>query len=179
MATSRAAAMQPAAPLRPGQRVPAASLPAVPDGRLVALREPARGAPVIVVLRSADPEEGSEVLLRLTQAHHSLDIWAGRPLVIVPASVENAARLVGSVDGVPFSVLADPDGEVRRRLGVPADRAALVIADRWGVVYNAVEADTARDLPPVDEVIEWVRYLATQCPECGVPDEPGRGEWGP
>jgi len=119
------------------------------------------------------------VLLRLTQAHHSLGVWAGRPLVIVPASVENAARLVGSVDGVPFPVLADPDGDVRRRLGVPADRAALVIADRWGVVYNAVEADTARDLPPVDEVIEWVRYLATQCPECGVPDEPGRGEWGP
>src|SRR5690554_969938 len=97
MASSRASAIRPEALLRPGQRVPATSLPAVPDGRLVALREPARGAPVIVVLRSANPEEGADVLVRLTQAHHSLEIWAGRPLVIVPASVEGAARLVGSV----------------------------------------------------------------------------------
>ncbi|MGQ0814860.1 MAG: hypothetical protein ACT4O1_10400 [Gemmatimonadota bacterium] len=45
------------------------------------------------------------------------------------------------------------------------------------MVYFAKETTTFTDLPSAIEVEEWLRYLATQCPECGVMDEPGRGEW--
>jgi hypothetical protein len=30
-----------------------------------------------------------------------------------------------------------------------------------------------------EEIEEWMKFLATQCPECGVIDEPGHGEWAP
>lgn len=177
MAVQGSASGQREAPLRPGQRLPRLALPAAPDGSRVALRDPARGAPVVAILRP--DEDGVALLERLARAVEPLRVWAGRPLAIVPATLEEATALVGRVDGVPFPVLADVDGDVLRRLGVQSGRTALIIADRWGVVYYSVEADTAAELPDDAEVVEWVRYLATQCPECGVPDEPGRGEWAP
>lgn len=163
--------------LRPGQRLPVMTLPAVPDGHPVELRDPMRGAPVVVVLRDASSTAGAELLDRLTQAAESLELWAGRPLAIVPGPLEEATQLVGRVEGVPFPVLADVDGAALRRLGVQRGKAALLIADRWGVVYDAVEADSEAELPPESETVEWAKYLSTQCPECGVPDEPGPGEW--
>lgn len=178
MAVQQSPSGQREAPLRPGQRLPSLSLPAVPDGRMVALRDPSHGAPVIAVLRPAGDDATAE-LERLARAAKNLELWAGRPLAIVASSLEEATELVGRVEGVPFPVLADVDGAALRRLNVPSNRSALIIADRWGVVYHSVEAETAAELPEEDEVIEWVQYLATQCPECGVPDDPGHGEWEP
>ena len=177
MAVQRSPSSHQEGPFRPGQRLPSLTLPAVPDGRPVALRDPARGAPVVAILR---PDGDAAALLeRLARAAERLELWAGRPLTIVASSLEEATALVGRVEGVPFPVLADVDGAALRRMNVPRGRTALIIADRWGVVYHSVEAETAADLPEEDEVVEWVRYLATQCPECGVPDDPGHGEWTP
>jgi len=48
--------------------------------------------------------------------------------------------------------------------GVPCPSA--VVADRWGeVVYVATASDVA-DLPSAQELVDWVTYLQTQCPEC-------------
>lgn len=57
-----------------------------------------------------------------------------------------------------------------------ADRAGHLIADRYGEIYEVETADDHR-LPTADELIEWFRYLSTQCPECGVLDESGAGAW--
>lgn len=50
---------------------------------------------------------------------------------------------------------------------------SVVIVDRYGQVW--FESET--ELPDAREIEEWTKFLATQCPECGVPDEPGYGEW--
>lgn len=92
--------------------------------------------------------------------------WYGRPFLVTetarPASALPSARL-------------EPDGW--SALGLGAGQSALIIADRWGLVYFAAQTTGFTDLPDADEVEDWLRYLATQCPECGVPDEPGHGEW--
>lgn len=33
------------------------------------------------------------------------------------------------------------------------------------------------ELEPVERLESELAAIATQCPECGVPDEPGHGEW--
>src|SRR5690606_40986446 len=175
MAVQRSPSSHQEGPCRPGQRLPSLTLPPVPDARRAALRGPARGAPVVAILR---PDGDAAALLeRLARAAERLELWAGRPLAIVASSLEEATALVGRVEGVPFPVLADVDGAALRRMNVPRGRTALIIADRWGVVYHSVEAETAADLPEEDDVVECVRYLAPQFPECGVPDDPGHGEW--
>jgi hypothetical protein len=43
---------------------------------------------------------------------------------------------------------------------------AVVIADRWGEVHYAASPDSVAALPTVAELIEWLRYVQMQCPEC-------------
>lgn len=48
--------------------------------------------------------------------------------------------------------------------GVP--RPGIVIADRWGEVHFATGPDAATELPAADELVESLRYVQMQCPEC-------------
>lgn len=43
---------------------------------------------------------------------------------------------------------------------------AVVVADRWGEVYYVQGADRASDLPAPDELIDWLRFVRHECPEC-------------
>jgi hypothetical protein len=46
------------------------------------------------------------------------------------------------------------------------DAPAVVVGDRWGeIVYVTATADAA-DLPPARELLEWISYVETRCPEC-------------
>ena len=42
----------------------------------------------------------------------------------------------------------------------------VVVADRWGEVYYVQAADRASDLPAPDELIDWLRFVRNECPEC-------------
>lgn len=130
----------------------------------VRLHAPELGAPVLLLVRDASLENARAWIESFEQNASEIRVWGGRPLVIAEHDMGESA--------VP-TVLAGED--VWSELGI--DDSALIIADRWGVVYFVQETTTLHDLPPVDEVIEWVRYLSMQCPECGVIDEPGYGEW--
>jgi peroxiredoxin len=43
---------------------------------------------------------------------------------------------------------------------------AVVVADRWGEVVFAAEPTDVAGLPAPDDVIDWVRYTMSKCPEC-------------
>ncbi len=119
---------------------------------------------------------------RLAEAAAEFGRWDGEAIVVAgpggagELDVPRAAGGAG-VAGSSRPPLRDPEGAARRRLGVPEDRVGLLIADRFGEVFLREEADEADALPEPDAVLEWLRYLATQCPECGVPDTAGHGAW--
>jgi hypothetical protein len=48
--------------------------------------------------------------------------------------------------------------------GVP--RPGIVVADRWGEIHHVAGGETVDDLPSPHELIEWLRYVQHQCPEC-------------
>jgi len=43
---------------------------------------------------------------------------------------------------------------------------AVVVADRWGEVIYAAAAESVRELPRVEELVEWLEYVRNKCPEC-------------
>jgi hypothetical protein len=48
--------------------------------------------------------------------------------------------------------------------GVPAP--AVVVADKWGeIIYIAAKPDVG-DLPMPQELLDWIDYVQTRCPEC-------------
>ncbi len=157
-----------------GDRLPPLTLPRAEDGAPVVWRAPRRGAPVVVFLATRDA--GRAYLRDLAAAEPEFRVWYGRPIVVLPTGLE--LRSVVPADAADtLTVVSDPGGEAHRRCGVGEGSAALFVADRWGQIYLAARTGDETELPPTDEIEEWLRYLATQCPECGVPDEPGRGEW--
>jgi hypothetical protein len=48
--------------------------------------------------------------------------------------------------------------------GVPSP--GVVVADRWGEVYYVQGAERASGLPTPDELMEWLRFVRNECPEC-------------
>ncbi len=46
--------------------------------------------------------------------------------------------------------------------GVPQPGA--VVADRWGEIHHVTTIDPTA--PDLDDLVEWVRFVRMQCPEC-------------
>ena len=59
--------------------------------------------------------------------------------------------------------VADADGEVAHR---------VLVVDRYRQIYAVHDEADAAELPDGDALVEWFRFLATACPECGVLDDP-------
>lgn len=68
----------------------------------------------------------------------------------------------------PFPVLSDPDARVHNMVGasgaVPA--AALYITDRFLEVFAVWRTGAWDPLPDSSDVLSWLTYLDSQCPEC-------------
>ena len=47
--------------------------------------------------------------------------------------------------------------------GIP--RPGIVVADRWGEIHF-VTGGRIEDLPAPAEILDWLRYVQVQCPEC-------------
>jgi peroxiredoxin len=96
-------------------------------------------------------------------------IWQRKNLVLAmlpdsdPPSRNYADRLMAKVRG-----LSDDDTEciVTRDPIEGLPRPGVVVADQWGEIAHVVQSSHVEDLPPADELIEWVRYLQYRCPEC-------------
>jgi hypothetical protein len=153
--------------IRPGARLPPLQIETA-DGRVESLEAPERGSPALLFVRTEAREVARGYLESWERALPDLVSWYGRPLLVTDS--------VPSDTDIPWVIARDQDW---RKLGIEPRANALIIADRWGIVYFAQTTMTFRDLPSSSEVELWLRYLATQCPECGVIDEPGYGEWAP
>lgn len=187
--------------MEPGDRLPSISLERAEGDGAVNLRHGGRDATVIVKLPATDAARFLPYLERLAAAERAFRDWSGRLLAVLGAAPGDRP-LPGARDGqhppagggregggwiermdldpshiasFRFPVLRDDPRATED--WAPEDEAGVVIADRYGVVYHAAHGRSAADLPDTDEVVDWLRYLATQCPECGVPDEPGLGEF--
>lgn len=85
-----------------------------------------------------------------------------------PARLESARDDFAAWDGRVVVMAADGATDHR-----------VLIVDRYGQVYEAIDVRDASSLPGVAALEEWFKFLATACPECGVLDDPiGRG-WTP
>jgi hypothetical protein len=72
---------------------------------------------------------------------------------------------------VRYGEIQDEEAEIIVVEEDALDRAAICIADRYGEVYfSEFCSDTA--CTSADNVLEWLRFIESQCPECGVSEWP-------
>jgi hypothetical protein len=48
--------------------------------------------------------------------------------------------------------------------GLPGPGA--LIADRWGEIVHVAGGSDVADLPTPEDLLDWIRYVEIQCPEC-------------
>ena len=58
------------------------------------------------------------------------------------------------------TVLAD----CAQRVSSP-EEAAVIVADRYGQIYEVYRAGTGHEFPAVRQLEEWLKFLGTLCPE--------------
>lgn len=93
----------------------------------------------------------------------------GLPLIIVAGDTAAAAGWRHGIDDA-VTILADPDGgwkgAVATHVGATAGDAILLLLDRFGAPRAGSMAAEAGGLIDPSEAVEWLRFLALECPEC-------------
>lgn len=149
---------------------PGALLPTPAPKPLAGIRNwrQARDASVIY-FPHALPCDGCLITMReLVDAAAQLDLWAARPVFVL----RDAPEALGLPASLGRFVALDPAGRARRACGLTDDGAAVVIADRFGEVWESEAVGDDHAGPTHEQVISTVRYIAVQCPECATPDSP-------
>lgn len=159
--------------MRPGDRLPVGEYRDRRDGRLVRLRDQSLGSPVVFVAHGPDCEGCRRYLGELAGLDEACRLWDGRRVAFLPDG--EGEPVPGEEAGFdpPFPLVA-PAGEAARRLADPGN-AALIVADRFGECFHVDEVGPHHHagLPRGREIESWLRFIAVQCPECGVPDSAG------
>jgi peroxiredoxin len=162
----------------PGDRLPKLDLPQAPQGTVFDLPRMGREARILFFSHGTDCEACRTYLEGLLSKSRALEDWDSKIIVILPVDLEEANRLYQQL-APEFPFLADPDGAARTRFGIAEGEVGIFVADRYGVIWYTDRAREATGLPQPEEMETRARFLAVQCPECGVPDQPvyGEGDW--
>ena len=96
-------------------------------------------------------------------------------LAVMQCTPAKAARIKEEAN-LPFPLLVDEDGRIHRHTGA-ADNygqpaTAIYITDRFGEVFAVYRAAEGQTMPDVREIVTWLAFINSQCPECGPPEWP-------
>jgi hypothetical protein len=136
--------------LRVAQMLPDIELTAAGGGPAIPLR-PARGETTVLVWLHAAACAGCERYLEsLGSIEDEFRVWEARLIVI--------ALSPNLPSAMPFGKLA-----VGRPLA--AAGAGVAVADRYGQIFHVAPAGATHNLPSPRELVEWLKFLGTLCPE--------------
>jgi peroxiredoxin len=153
--------------LQHGQILPAFSLPGADGMPHGPWDYKQREHLLLIFMQSAHAIEGRG-LLRVFAQHYKEFREEDCALLVITAESVIANKEAQDALHLPFALLADPTGTViARYTDWDATSATLkpciVLADRYGAVYQQWIAAKEAELPPVDELLEVLRYLNRLC----------------
>ena len=140
------------------------------------------GAPV--ALHDPACDACRSYLRNLADHDHRFRLWDGRVLAVTRERVPDAGahgaagdraapdgagtpaalRALQEALGDAIDVLLDPDRALLDRVDATA-RPVTIVADRYGQLFHIEEAGAGHAVVEPRELEEWLKYLATQCPE--------------
>lgn len=97
------------------------------------------------------------------------DIWQRKNLLLVLLPAEAGASGDGyraALDEhLPDLTAHDTAVIVTRDAVAGAPRPGIIVADRWGEIYFVTGGPPDR-LPAPADLVDWLRFMQVQCPEC-------------
>jgi len=137
--------------LRVAQMLPDMDLPPASGGAPVQLR-PARSETAVILLPHAfECAECERYAMELDALAAEFRTWDARLLIIAAMPDESLQRL-------SFAKAAIQNRDT-------SSEAALLVADRYGQVFHVTRTGKEHAFPSPPEIVEWLKYLGTLCPE--------------
>lgn len=156
---------------RRGDLLPDIALPLL-DGRLIRLADYRGRSNLVIVLVGHGEDRNVLRLLDEMAAKHS-EFAAEESAVLAIVSKDGALK---AESRWPFMVLADDEGRAHRLFDAVDTHGrlspAVFVADRYGEIYATYRSEEGHGLPSTEEILRWLFFINSQCPECGVPDWP-------
>ena len=110
---------------------------------------------VLIVLIHSDCSNCATWVEKLAAQKDEIGSWKGDVRLVADRAAPSSHS---------FQQLLDSEQRLAGALGVAAP--AVVIADQWGEIHEAAEAGEEHGFLPIESAVEWIRHLATSCPEC-------------
>jgi len=94
-------------------------------------------------------------------------IWQRYNLILVILPQTGADEYRRWVDGYASVIRALDARIVLTTDAIPGlPHPGAVVADRWGEIVSVAQATSESDLPDPAELVEWLQFVVSQCPEC-------------
>ena len=144
------------------------------SGKKVSLSD-YRGRTNLVLIAAGDDPGTDAFLTSLAKQNSRIQDLHAAVLLVVRKPREAAAWKARQLH-LPYLTLVDGDGRVHRELGATAangkSHLAIYITDRFGEVFGAYRLREVNLLPSVNDIVDWLEFINSQCPECGAPEWP-------
>ncbi|MCS7050569.1 MAG: redoxin domain-containing protein [Thermomicrobium sp.] len=157
------------APLAPGDRLDDFELPTL-DGRTVSTRRYYLRSGLLLLFSHEFPCDSCLDYLSVIERVLP-EIRRERMEVIAVVPIGRTLVIARPADFLPqFPIGLGEGDELHRRFGFldetgrPA--AAVVVGDDTATIWHAWCAGAGHELPEPPELLEWVRFVSYQCPEC-------------
>ena len=122
---------------------------------------------VLLITRNSTTSETRGLLRAFAQHYAAFREEECSILAITPDTVITNLQTQEALN-LPFALLADPKGEVISRYTSWEGQAltvypSIILADRYGALYQQWIAENEASLPTIDELLESLRYLNRLC----------------
>jgi len=112
---------------------------------------------LLLLLHDASCPACRSYVERIFAERAEFDWWGADIAAVIPQ-----AR--SAIEPGPIRRLYDPGRSLAERTG--AEFPGLLLVDQWGDIVERHQAGAQHAFPATDDVVSWVRFLGTQCPEC-------------
>ena len=150
-----------------GQIIPAFSLPGADGMSHSPWDYKQREHLILLFLDSATSSQTRGVLRTFAKSYSAIREEQCSALAISPDTVLVNLQTQDELH-LPFPLLADPKGEVLSHYTMWNSATGklnpgIVLADRYNALYQLWTAERESDLPPIEELLESLRYLNRLC----------------
>lgn len=134
-----------------------------------------RGQSNLVLIFADGRQQTTELLSQLATAYEQVKDEGAEILAIGQDSREQCATMKERLR-LPFPVLSDMDGRIHREVGAVDEQgraaAAVYVTDSFGEVFGVYRTSDGQVLPRVSDLLNWLEFVNSQCPECEAPEWP-------
>lgn len=136
-----------------------------------------RGRRNLVLIFCDDSEECRNLLSALAARYQELRTQEAEVLAIVHlSSIQPREMKLKQRSALPYPVLSDPGGSTHQSVSARdaqgKDAAAVYVTDRFGEIFAIYRTLEGTRLPSVPDILSWLEFINSQCPECEAPEWP-------